>query len=91
MPEKHGKEACIKIKEFLSNADAQKAFLENMPKKRKRAEVETSEAVPEESEANAVAPAKRRQSASQLNWRYGRRFYWMKSSPDAMEDQSRSH
>ena len=64
MPAKHGKEAWIKIKEFLSNADAQKAFLENMPKKRKRAEVETSEAVPEESEANAVAPAKRRRCAS---------------------------
>lgn len=43
---KHGKEAWIKIKEFLSDADAQKAFRGNMPKKRKRAEVETSEAVP---------------------------------------------
>ena len=58
-----------------------------MPKKRKHAKVETSEAVPEESEAHAVA----QQNASQLNWRYGRKFYWMKSSPDAMEDQSRSH
>ena len=60
MPANHGKEAWVKIKEFLSDADAQKAFLGNMPKKRKRTEVETSEAVPEESEANAVALAKRK-------------------------------
>ena len=87
MAAKHGKEAWIKIKESKSDADAKKAFPGNMPKSKSALRLRRLRQL--------LKYPKRmqwhRQNARQLKWRYGRRFYWMKSSPHAMEDQSLCH